>query len=66
MDVSEARKMLPVIRRADFEDKAFAAWCAYGYGMTFGDYLARLDAENEPPKSQAEIYAAVDSWFEGR
>lgn len=66
MDIPSAEKMLPVIYRKDFEEKAFSAWCAYGLGMTFGDYLAALDARNTPAKSRAEIYAEMDSLFEGR
>lgn len=58
--------MLETIRRADFEEKAFAAWCAYGDGMSFGKYLELLDERNAPPKTQAEIYAEIDKLFEGR
>lgn len=58
--------MLPVIYRKDFEEKAFAAWCAYGDGMSFGTYLEKLDERNAPPKSREEIYGEIDKLFEGR
>ena len=66
MGIPEASKMLPVIYRKDFEEKAFSAWCAYGGGMSFGKYLEMLDERNAPPKSQEEIYAEMDKLFEGR
>ena len=66
MGIPEASKMLLVIYRKDFEDKAFSAWCAYGDGMSFGEYLKKLDERNAPPKSREEIYAEMDKLFEGR
>lgn len=58
--------MIPVILRKDFEEKAFAAWCAYGGGMTWGEYLAALDARNAPARSREDIYAETEALFEGR
>ena len=66
MGIQEAAKMLPVIYRKDFEEKAFSAWCAYGDGMSFGKYLEMLDEGHAPPKSQEEIYGEIDKLFEGR
>lgn len=66
MGIPEALKMLPVIHRKDFEEKAFLAWCAYGEGMPWVEYLAALDARNAPTKSREEIYAELDNLFEGR
>ena len=66
MGIQEAAKMLPVIYRKDFEEKAFAAWCAYGDGMSFGKYLEMLDEGHAPPKSREEIYGEIDKLFEGR
>ena len=66
MGIPEASQMLPVIYRKDFEEKAFAAWCAYGDGMPFAKYLEMLDERNAPPKSREEIYGEIDKLFEGR
>ena len=66
MGIPEGSKMLPVIYRKDFEEKAFSAWCAYGDGMSFGKYLEMLDEGHAPHKSQEEIYAEIDKLFEGR
>lgn len=66
MNIREAAKMLKVIYRKDFEEKAFLAWCAYGDGMSFGKYLEMLDARNAPPRSREEIYQEIDNLFEGR
>ena len=66
MGIPEGSKMLPVIYRKDFEEKAFSAWCAYGDGMSFGKYLEMLDEGHAPPKSQEEIYGEIDKLFEGR
>lgn len=66
MGIPEAAKMLPVIYRKDFEEKAFSAWCAYGDGMSFEKYLEMLDEGHAPPKSREEIYGEIDKLFEGR
>lgn len=66
MGIADARLMLPVIYRQDFEERAFAAWCAYGDGMTWGQYLAALDARNAPARSRESIYREMDNLFEGR
>lgn len=66
MGFQRALGMLHVIYRQDFEDKAFAAWCAYGGGMSWGEYLEALDAKNTPLKTREEIYRETDAAFEGR
>lgn len=66
MRLPQALGMLHVIYRQDFEDKAFAAWCAYGGEASWGEYLAALDAKNAPLKTREEIYRETDAAFEGR
>lgn len=66
MRLPQALGMLHVIYRQDFEDKAFAAWCAYGGEASWGEYLAALDAKNTPLKTREEIYRETDAAFEGR
>lgn len=66
MSIVDAKRMLPIIYRKEFEDRAFMAWCAYGDGMSWGDYLRALDERNAPPKSREEIYGEIDKLFEGR
>lgn len=58
--------MLDTVWDADFEEKAFTAWCAGGSGVSFGEYLAQCRAQREPPKKREEIYREVDDLFEGR
>ena len=66
LPLAAALEMLDTIWEADFEEKAFSAWCSSGGLVSFGEYLAQCRVSREPTRPTEEIYSEMDALFEGR